>query len=115
MLKADGFNDIENKKGELKRSEYKKSRKCEWDHEFLVEAKREYFTWAGEFASWFAFSNQFDKTIWSLHAEGWTTREIESLVHKDHTTVFRRLSVMREEFFRLTSWESYLEEFDYEP
>lgn len=81
-LKQSGFDDIENKNGDLKKYEatYWK-RKAQYTTESQMqtgEAKETYFRLAGHFLHDFSFESVEDKEIWKRHSAGETIDAISA-------------------------------------
>lgn len=91
-LKASGFEDIENERGELN---HYSSSDFFMDHhlfdrfthqtklelkELSLEAKASYYRMAGSFLENHTFKTKLDKRIWEYYAEGVSRNEIPALV-----------------------------------
>lgn len=79
-LKDDGFEDIEQDDGNLKR----------WDSVFFkinqndvqFEAKETYYRLAGNFLYEHKFANELERTIWKMHSTGESLRHITKALEK---------------------------------
>lgn len=85
-LKNDGFDDIETRRGALKKFHSKRFRSATdpySDPEYL-KSKQNYYIRATQFITFFKFESDLEKEIWTLHADGKSFRVIAlSIRHKD--------------------------------
>lgn len=77
-LKENGFDDIEQDEDNLKVWSFKLF--TVQRNLTLFSAKEEYYRWAGQFLHEHPFTNEFDKEVWSLHAEGQSNEKITKLL-----------------------------------
>jgi len=107
-LKDSGFKDAEDKNHELIRhssSFYAKNSYYSLEAVALrIKAKTAYYRMASHFLHDFTFENNLDKSVWTLHAEGGSTREIaRKLNKKSHTTIFFIIKALRTKMFEMYS------------
>lgn len=88
-LDKEGFKDIENEAGLLKK----------WSSYWLrskhtsatFDAKQEYYRLAGQFLHDYQFGSALDRIIWEMHSEGDSVRGIAVALKKRGFKVYKRL------------------------
>lgn len=100
-LKNVGFKDIEDYQGRLKSwSTSGQTRYSDRNHNSRIyrEARAEYYRRASQALYDNEFSSKMDKTIWALHADGKTHREISEEIGLARNTVREHIYKMRTKF-----------------
>lgn len=105
-LEQSGFSDIEDARDRIR------------DHKTLqdlykicgfrsgsMESIRDYYFWATEKFHHGDFETDMDKTIWGLHSEGKSTREIERIIRLEQSTIAKYIRRIRH-YLTLQSSES---------
>lgn len=95
-LRRSGFEDIENSRGELidHQSVHDFSQRIGFRVEFW-ENVRDYYIWAEHMILLGTFKSKMDKKIWTLHAHGQSSRDIEEHISFDHTWISRKIKKIR--------------------
>lgn len=91
-----GFKDIENEKGDLidHQNVFDFSQRINFKKD-LFESTRNYYSWASEMIYHGNFQNDVDKMIWSLHADGKSSRKISAVVRLEFSWVCRKIKEIR--------------------
>lgn len=78
-LKAEGFDDIENDKGHIKKESSYFTKK---DVVGKFEFTQTYFYNATQFLNDHKFENEYEKAVWDYHSNGLSSRQIASTLRK---------------------------------
>jgi hypothetical protein len=95
-LKKSGFQDIESADGQnlttWSSKIFKQSAGDAWyqDKEVYYQSREEYFRMAGAFFWDYGFQNKLEKSIWELHMQGTSIRDIVTIFKKKNIKVYRR-------------------------
>ena len=96
VLKAEGFNDIEQDEDTLKEWSSRTLRKNQ--HENLLDSwadKMEYYNLATRFLNEFPFEKELYRVIWSYHVEGISYRNIAKILRKAKVARLKKDTIWR--------------------
>jgi hypothetical protein len=93
-LKEQGFQDIEDDNGRMVfyTERLHQLKRFTMD---LMGPIRDYYSWALQHAARSEFENSIDEKIWTMHAEGKSSREIAKEVDFDQTWICRKIKKIR--------------------
>ena len=96
ILKESGFQDIEDCNNKFRPLKSWHSFKWANRDSYFIEAKIKYYTDAVHFLSEYEFETPEQKTIWMLHSEGFSVREIERELFISRSSVHKIICDLRD-------------------